>query len=116
MRRSASARYGIIAAALAGCSPGGGPTGLGQDSHIDCAALISAATFVMAGGSVPHDPDVLSKSLGTGMMHLNSYAVPAKIPEKEAMATLKERRDALMATEAPEAIMRRARACIARFD
>ncbi|MCA8898562.1 MAG: hypothetical protein R3C00_09180 [Hyphomonas sp.] len=101
--------------ALAACTPSGdGAAPAKADSHLDCAALISAADHMMADGRLAPDKDMQSKVLVSAMTHLNAYAIPQGIAEKDAFAAVDARRDELMASTAPEEILSRAKACVAK--
>ncbi|MEZ6012469.1 MAG: hypothetical protein R3C08_11430 [Hyphomonas sp.] len=99
--------------ALVACSPAGPAIGK-ADSHIDCAALISAADHMMADGTLAPDTDFQSKILVSARTHLNAYAIPEGISEMDALAAVNTRRDELRTSIAPEQILDRAKACVAK--
>lgn len=108
MRIPVSGFFLLAGLALVACSP---QTGSGPD-HLECAALISAANRLSLSGKVETGPELDRKMPGSLMMHLNSYAIPKKIREPDAMREVEELRDALIGTETPAAILQRAVECI----
>jgi hypothetical protein len=98
----------ISCCALAACGPAGGER---IDSNLECAALISASTYLIVGGKAEKDPALDKRALVTMMTHLNTYAVPKGITEKQAFAELTSLREALIGSRPPREIMSRARRC-----
>ena len=100
---------------LAGaCSP---PTGQemmaeAQDDHFTCAAMIGALDQLVASGRVPQEAVPANTRLTVGMTHLNAWAIPNNLQEKEAFDKVKEERSRLIATLTPAEITERAKACI----
>ena len=84
------------------------------ESHVDCAALISAATQLAQKKELTTDADFDRRALFSGMTHLNSHAVPAGLSEKQAFELLNARRAELIKSTAPDDILARAKACIER--
>ena len=80
--------------------------------HFRCAALIGAADMLMGNGTLPVDNDFNKRSLQSGMTHLNAYAIPKQIQEKDAFDAVKAERDRLIAGESPAAILEQAKACL----
>ena len=100
-------------AMLSGCTgDANSPDVTVADSHLDCAALISAANHLSVEGKLPRDPEFDGQALGSSMTHLNAYAIPAKLKEPDAFAQLKARRAELMETVSPESILERAKVCV----
>ncbi|MCA8901456.1 MAG: hypothetical protein KDA53_09415 [Hyphomonas sp.] len=101
--------------ALAACGPAeeaAAPASAG-DSHLDCAALISAADHLIADGVLPADAEFQGQLLVAAMTHLNAYAIPEGIAETEAFKELNLRRGELMDTQSAEGILARAKSCVA---
>jgi hypothetical protein len=84
------------------------------DSHLDCAALISAANHLSVQGRLKTGAAFDREAPGASMTHLNAYAIPAGIREPEAFKQVNARRDELKKSETPERIYERARACVLR--
>ena len=76
--------------------------------------MISAASYLVAGGRAEQDAALTKQGLVSLMTFLNTYAIPKGLEEPEAFAELKSHRLALMDTLSPEDIMTRAKLCIAR--
>lgn len=104
---------GVLSAAviLSGCT-GESLSVTTTDTHLDCAALISAANHLSVEGKLPRDPEFDRQALVSSMTHLNAYAIPANLREPEAFAQLKARRTELIETVTPESILERAKACV----
>lgn len=104
---------------LSACSPPGsndessaGTTNI--DRNLDCAAMISAASYLIAGGKAEQDATLAKRGLVSLMTFLNTYAIPKGLTEPEAFAELKSHRLALMETLSPGDIMARAKLCVDR--
>jgi len=82
------------------------------DDHFSCAALIGALDQLVASGQVPQDAVPANTRLTAGMTHLNAWAIPNNLQEKEAFEKVKEERSRLIATLSPAEIIERAKACI----
>jgi hypothetical protein len=94
--------------ALAACGPAEGER---RDSNLECAALISASTYLVAGGKAEKDPALDKRALVTMMTHLKTYAVPKGIRERQAFDELTSLREALIGSRPPREIMSRAKRC-----
>lgn len=96
------------------CSPPNGQEKMAdaQDDHFTCAAMIGALDQLVASGQVPQDAVPAGTRLTVGMTHLNAWAIPNKLQEKEAFEKVKEERSRLIATLTPAEIAGRAKACI----
>lgn len=51
--------------------------------------MIRAADKLMSAGAIATDDSLKRRGLVSGMTHLNTYAVPKNIEEKQAFAALK---------------------------
>lgn len=102
----------ISCCALTACGPAEGER---IDSNLECAALISASTYLVAGGKAEKDPALDKRALVTMMTHLNTYAIPKGIKEKQAFDELTSRREALIGSRPPREIMSRAKRCAERI-
>ena len=89
----------LIILSAAGCSSNGGNAVPAETDHFRCAALIGAADMLMANGTLPSDDDFHKRSLVAGMTHLNAYAIPKNLQEKDAFDAVKAERDRLIADE-----------------
>jgi len=96
----------------AACSPNGGNAVAAGTDHFRCAALIGAADMLMNNGTVPMDEELSKHVLEAGMTHLNAYAIPKQIKEKDAFDAIKAERDRLLAAAAPAEIVEQAKACL----
>ena len=83
-----------------------------RDDHFTCAAMIGALDQLVASGQVPPEAVPANARLTVGMTHLNAWAIPHNLQEKEAFEKVKEERSRLIATLTPAEITRRAKACI----
>jgi hypothetical protein len=99
------------------CSPLNGREKMAdaQDDHFTCAAMIAALDQLVASGKVSQDTVPANTRLTVGMTHLNAWAIPNSLQEKEAFERVKEERSRLIATLTPAEITKRAKACIDRF-
>jgi hypothetical protein len=98
---------------LSACTPTAGER---LDSHLECAALISAATVLVSRGQAEQDSTLQKQGLVGLMTHLNSYAIPKGLREAEAFAELKALRSDLIGSLQPAAIMKRSNRCLRRIS
>ena len=112
--RSMATGAGVVIAAMsAACSPSGSGADAGaDDDHFRCAAMIGAADQLIRQNVVPDDQDLLQRGLLAAMAHLNAYAIPRQLAEREAFAAVKAERDRLIADLPSEQIVARARICV----
>ena len=82
------------------------------DDHFTCAAMISALDQLVASGQVTQADVPANTRLIAGMTHLNAWAIPKDLPEKEAFERVQEECSRLIATLSPAEIARRAKGCI----
>lgn len=106
----------LVLAPVTACSaPGGDNEAVAVETdHLRCAALTSAADTLMRVGAVPTDEALLKRVLVSGMTHLNAYAIPRKLTEKEAFTAVNAHKARILGTEAPASVIEQARACVAR--
>lgn len=57
---------------------------------------------------------MMRDGLLAGMKHLNAWAIPNNLPEKQALDTVTAERDRLLATLSPDEILSRAHSCMDR--
>lgn len=110
---------GPIAAAFAltGCSDsaGAGPFGakpfdaMSGEEHLACAVDISAYTYLMAAGTLLENRESAGQSGLASGWHHNADAIP--LGKGEQYDLINQKRAALMAKDAPQAIEARAIAC-----
>jgi hypothetical protein len=93
---------------LSACTPGGSA----ETSNLECAAVISAASQLAGKRKLKTDAEFDKKALASGMTHLNTYAIPKGMSEKEAFEHLNARRAELIAEASPSDILQRAKTCI----
>ena len=98
-----------VAFVVTACSP---TTGTTPDNPFTCAAMISAADRLVATGRLAPDETLSRLGLVSMMTHLNTWAIPKDLSEKEAFDQLKQERDRLTETHGPQDILTRAQACI----
>jgi hypothetical protein len=108
MRKRITLCATALLAVTGGCSQLEAAAG---DDHFTCAALISAADRLIVTRRVPPDDGMANDRLVAMMTHLNSWAIPQRMPEREAFAAVNAERERLLEAEDPDAIMTRARAC-----
>ncbi|MBR1213821.1 hypothetical protein [Bradyrhizobium sp. JYMT SZCCT0180] len=92
----------------AACSPQG-------DDHFTCAAMIGAASQLVTTGRVAADDSVTPKGLYAAMTHLNAWAIPKGLKEREAFDNVLKERERLLRQVTPNEIVERAKVCIARI-
>lgn len=98
---------------MAGCSAAGSKPfdAMSGEEHLACAVDISAYSYLVAGGKVPEDRDLMGKAAVALGWHHNAYAIPAGGGEEgRAVNALRQE---LLARDQPDAIVARAQACIA---
>ena len=83
-----------------------------RDDHFTCAAMIAALDQLVAGGQVPQEAVPANTRLIVGMTHLNAWAIPNNLQEKEAFEKVREERSRLIANLTTADIVARAKACI----
>ena len=120
MKASGLIGCAMVAGGLAACSPAELQAksfgAMSHDEHLRCAAQINGYERLMSSGQVEREPEFLSKALAAYMTHLNAYAVPKGITERDAFAALNQLRDDLVAREKPAALREAALACIEAFE
>lgn len=85
------------------------------DDDFTCAALISAADYLMVvEQKVSKDDIVMKQGLLSGMTYLNKWAIPKQLEERAAFDEVKRERERLISTEATANIVDRAKVCITR--
>lgn len=93
---------------ISACDQGGAKTG----SHMECAALISAASHLSAQGKLEMGNKFQSQMLASMMTHVAAHAIPNGVSEEDAMAQVNERRVELIEAQSPSRILGRAETCI----
>jgi hypothetical protein len=93
----------------AACSPQAG-----GDDHFTCAAIIGAASQLVTNGRVAADDSATPKGLSAAMTHLNAWATPKGLKEREAFDHVSKERDRLLKEVTPTQIVERAKVCIAK--
>ena len=98
---------------MAACSPPGPKPfdAMSGEEHLACAVDISAYTYLLAAGKVPEDTEMAGQAALALAWHHNAYAIPRGLGEQHE--TINRKRAELMASDEPEAIVARARVCIA---
>ena len=94
----------------AACSPQAG-----ADDHFTCAAIIGAASQLVTTGRVAADDSATPKGLNAAMSHLNAWAIPKGLKEREAFDNVAKERDRLLKEVTPNKIAERAKVCIAQI-
>jgi hypothetical protein len=94
---------------LAACSAQG-------DDHLTCAAIIGAASQLVATGRVAADNSATQKGLYAAMSHLNAWAIPKGLKEIEASDQVLKERDRLLKEVTPNQIVERAKVCTAQIE
>lgn len=108
MRFSASIILPIIVLGLTSCT--GAMSGV--DPDLDCAANISASTYLHVGGQIDLGDDTYRKSLFSLGVYTAKYAIPNGLSEADTAAEIKALREQLLAAEKPEKVKIRAVSCI----
>lgn len=97
--------------ALTACGPAEGES---VASNLECAALISASTYLGAGSKAEDNPALTKRALTTSMTYLNAYAIPKGLKQKQAFAELTSVRKDLMESRSPGKIMSQPERCADR--
>ena len=101
--------YSVLATILiVGCTPSAGK----PNANLECAALINAASQLSSRGELDTGAEFDSQALFSGMMHLNTYAIPNQITETEAFEQMNALREALIKTNSPSRILKGAKSCV----
>lgn len=108
MRFSASIILPIIAIGLVSCS--GAMSGV--DPDLDCAANISASTYLHVGGQIDLGDDNYRKALFSLGVYTAKYAIPNGLSEADTTAEIKALREQLVTAEKLERVKSRAVSCI----
>ena len=108
--RATGAGLGLLL--LAGACSGG--EAAAPADGLPCAATIAAADQLMNTGKAPRDPAANDEGLLALATHVNVWAIPKRLPEKEAYATVMTERDRIVASTPPERVMQQAKACVPR--
>lgn len=75
--------------------------------------MIAAYMKLTLDGAIEHDRELFPRSVVAQMQHLNRWAMPKEIPEKQAFAEVNAERDRIIAEQSHEEITAKARECIA---
>ena len=102
----------LVAAMVSVAGPSKSEGRSAVSNHFYCAAMIGAADRLMFDGKVPRDEAFLRGALFSAMAHVNAWALPRNLPEKEAFAAINAERDHMIATLSSADIVRRAKACL----
>ena len=105
----------LISSFVTACSPTGQQNGsptTEADDHFTCAAIIGAADQLVATARVAPDAAITQNGLLAAMTHLNAWAIPKNLPEKQAFDEVKGERDRLVSSLSTTEIVTRAHACI----
>src|SRR5262245_37990880 len=76
----------------------------GGDDHFTCAAIIGAASQLVTTGRVAADDSATPKGLNAAMTHLNAWAIPKGLKEREAFDNVSKERDRLLKEVTPSQI------------
>lgn len=83
------------------------------DSDLNCAAVISAASYLMARGKISDDAVSSNKDpLVVMMTYLNTYAIPKGLKEADAFKELEKQRSTLTASVPSSEIVNQAKRCM----
>jgi hypothetical protein len=74
--------------------------------------MISAADQLIVTARISPDQGMLRDGLLASMSHVNAWAIPNNLPEKQAFDDVKKERQRLLSSLAHKEIVARARACI----
>lgn len=80
--------------------------------HFHCAATIAAYMDLTLRKEIEHDRELFPRSVTAQMVHLNNWAMPQGLREKDAFARVNEERDSILASRSAEEIVAEARACV----
>lgn len=114
-------RFRPLAAILVGisvpaCSTSGPQDNLQEaaavDDHFSCAAMIGAADRLVVTGRVAPNETIRRDGLFAAMGHINIWAIPKKLPEKQAFDEVNRERDRLLSSVPSNEILARALACV----
>lgn len=108
MRFSTCIILPIVALALPACS--GAMSSV--DPDLDCAANISASTYLHVGGQIDLGDDNYRKALFSLGVYTAKYAIPNNLSEAQVTAEIKALREQLVASQRPKKVKNRAVSCI----
>lgn len=108
MRFSTCIILPIVALALPACS--GAMSGV--DPDLDCAANISASTYLHVGGQIDLGDDNYRQALFSLGVYTAKYAIPNGFSEAQVTAEIKAMRKQLLAAQKPGKVKTRAVSCI----
>jgi len=84
----------------------------GVDPDLDCAANISASTYLHVGGQIDLGDDNYRKALFSLGVYTAKYAIPNGLSEADTTAEIKTLREQLLTAEKPKNVKTRAVSCI----
>jgi hypothetical protein len=105
----------LVSTCITGCSSAGqqnGSSTTATDDHFTCAAIIGAADRLISTARIAPDAAISRDGLLAGMTHLNAWAIPKNLPEKQAFDEVNVERDRLVSSLSPSEIAKRAHTCI----
>lgn len=98
----------IMVLGLASCS--GAMSGV--DRNLDCAANISASTYLHVGGQIDLGNDNYRQALFSLGVYTAKYGIPNGLSEVQVTAEIKALREQLLAAQKPGKVKTRAVSCI----
>jgi len=116
MRRLSCVAMLALAQACSPAAPGNEATNAvvesGTTDHLRCAALISAADQLINAGTVPADAAFSKAALVAAMTHLNAYAIPKGLAEKDAFAAVEAEKSKIIGSTPAAQIVEHAKSCV----
>lgn len=83
-----------------------------RPDNFGCAAMLASYTQAVRDGDIAHDKDLVPQAYMAVMFHLNVWAIPQDIREREAFARINAEADRIRADTSAEDIVETARWCV----
>jgi hypothetical protein len=97
-----------VASCLGGCTANSAD----HDHDLECAAMISAASYLHVGKEIELDQDVYGQGLFSLGTYQAKYAISNGLSEQESTELIRARRETLMSSVGPAKIKKKAVTCI----
>lgn len=83
-----------------------------KPDNFGCAAMLVAYTHALRDGDIAHDKELTPQAYMAVMFHLNAWAIPQDIREREAFAQINAEADRIRGETGAEEIVETARWCV----
>ncbi len=83
-----------------------------KPDNFGCTATLAAYTHAVRDGDIAHDKELTPQAYMAVMFHLNAWAIPQDIREREAFAQINAEADRIRGEISAEEVVETARWCI----